>query len=318
MRWLRRSTISHGDAPDPRVAASLADLRALEFRARGFSFLPRQPARSVLTGRHSSRLRGRGLNFEELRHYQPGDDIRSLDWKVTRRTGKPHVRVYTEERERSVLLLVDQRVSMFFGSVSAMKSVVAARVAALAAWRVLASGDRIGALVFDDRHCHSIPDRRSRDSVMALLGRLVTSGAALRAGQRPEEKQLAIAFEALDRRLSHDALVIYIGDGFGWDSRAEKLLQRISLHNDVLVVNIHDPAEEALPPLDEIIVSDGDLQISVAGNRERLAERFGDSYRADMGRMRDELRRLQVPVINVDTVRDPVEQVLEALGGIPR
>jgi uncharacterized protein (DUF58 family) len=94
-------------------------LRALEFRARGFSFLPRQPARSVLTGRHSSRLRGRGLNFEELRHYQPGDDIRSLDWKVTRRTGKPHVRVYTEERERSVLLLVDQRVSMFFGSQSA-------------------------------------------------------------------------------------------------------------------------------------------------------------------------------------------------------
>jgi hypothetical protein len=104
MRWLRpQSDIARRCAGQPRVAASLAHLRALEFRARGFSFLPRQPARSILTGRHSSRLRGRGLNFEELRHYQPGDDIRSMDWKVTNRTGKPHVRVYTEERERSVL-----------------------------------------------------------------------------------------------------------------------------------------------------------------------------------------------------------------------
>jgi uncharacterized protein (DUF58 family) len=77
---------------------------ALQFRASGFSFLPHQPVHSILSGRHASRLRGRGLNFEEIRHYQPGDDIRQIDWKVTVRTRQTHSRVYTEERERSVLL----------------------------------------------------------------------------------------------------------------------------------------------------------------------------------------------------------------------
>jgi uncharacterized protein (DUF58 family) len=130
----------------PGVYAELDDLVRLRFRARGYSFLPRQPVHSVLAGRHASRLRGRGINFEEIRHYLPGDDIRTMDWRVTARTREPHVRVYTEERDRPVLLVVDQRQSMFFGSRRAMKSVVAAEVAALAAWRVLKAGDRVGAL----------------------------------------------------------------------------------------------------------------------------------------------------------------------------
>src|SRR5262249_31912704 len=108
----------------PGVYAELDDLVRLRYRARGYSFLPRQPVHSVLAGRHASRLRGRGLNCEEIRHYLPGDDIRTMDWRVTARTREPHVRVYTEERDRPTLVLVDQRQSMFFGSKRAMKSVV--------------------------------------------------------------------------------------------------------------------------------------------------------------------------------------------------
>lgn len=105
-----------GPPPHPGVYADLAELARLKFRTRGFSFLPRQPVHSILAGRHASRLRGRGLNFEEIRRYLPGDDIRNMDWRVTARTRQPHVRVYTEERDRPVLLVVDQRQSMFFGS----------------------------------------------------------------------------------------------------------------------------------------------------------------------------------------------------------
>ena len=89
----------------------------------------------MLHGRHASRLRGRGHNFEELRGYVSGDDIRNVDWKATARSGEPHIRVYIEERDRPVLLLIDQRHNMFFGTRRAMKSVVAAEAAALAAWR---------------------------------------------------------------------------------------------------------------------------------------------------------------------------------------
>ena len=303
-----------GRPGDDRIAASLAHLRAQEYRSRGFSFLPRQPVRSVLSGLHGSRLRGRGLNFEELRHYRPGDDIRNMDWKVTNRTGKPHVRVYREERERSVYLLVDQRISMFFGSRRAMKSAVAAEVAALAAWRVLAVGDRVGALLFDDRACVHLPARRSRDAVLQLLGRLARANAALGVGQPSSEAQLNAAFEALARRLSHDALVVYIGDGFGWDDRSDELLKRMSQHNDVVAVQIVDPAEVELPALAELVVSDGEQQISVTGTQADLQQRFRDSYGEHMLRMRRVLRRYGLPLIEIDTVEDPLQQLLRALG----
>ena len=127
---------------DEGVYTSREELVRLRHSARGFSYLPKQPVGSLLAGRKRSRLRGRGLDFDELRHYRPGDDIRTMDWRVTNRTGKPHVRVYTEERDRPVMLVVDQRLPMFFGSRWKMKSVVAAEVAALTAWRVLDVGDR--------------------------------------------------------------------------------------------------------------------------------------------------------------------------------
>jgi uncharacterized protein (DUF58 family) len=112
-----------------QVYASLDALVRLQFEARGFSLLPRQPVHSLLSGRHASRLRGRGLIFEELRNYRPGDDIRSMDWRATARLRKPHVRVYSEERERPVLFVVDQRTNMFFGSARTTKATAAAELA---------------------------------------------------------------------------------------------------------------------------------------------------------------------------------------------
>src|ERR1700754_2540097 len=136
--------------PTPGVYVTLEELTALRTQSRGFSLLPRQPIHSLLAGQHASRLRGRGLNFEEIRRYQPGDDVRQIDWKAALRTRKTHWRVYTEEKERCVVLIVDQRFSRFFASVRNMKSVTAAEAAALAAWRVVDQKDRVGALVFND------------------------------------------------------------------------------------------------------------------------------------------------------------------------
>jgi len=129
------------------VYTNLDDLIRIQFKARNFSFLPQQPVSSILSGRYASRLRGRGLNFEEIRRYLPGDDIRTMDWKVTARTRIPHVRVYTEEKDRAVVLIVDQRVNMFFGTRDKVKSVTAAELAALGAWRAVDVGDRVGAVV---------------------------------------------------------------------------------------------------------------------------------------------------------------------------
>ncbi|MEP4484794.1 MAG: DUF58 domain-containing protein [Halioglobus sp.] len=312
--WFRGSSAPAEAEQDDRIAVSLTHLRALEFSAHGFSFLPRQPVNSILSGRHASRLRGRGLNFEELRHYRPGDDIRTMDWKVTNRTGKPHVRVYTEERERQIYLLVDQRVSMFFGSQRAMKSAVAAEVAALAAWRIVGVGDRVGALIFDDQSSYHFTPRRSRDAVIQILNRLETSNAALTPGRHASAEQLNIAFEALLREIGHDALVIYIGDGFGWNEQSDEMLKHLSLHNDIIAINVFDPAELELPALDELVVSDGEMQIVVSGTHQELQARFEESYLNHVKHMREALQRFGLPLIEVDTVDDPVQQLLRALG----
>src|SRR5215470_1321819 len=144
---------------EARAYVSLDDLLRLRHRAKGFSFLPKQPVHSLLAGRHASRLRGRGLEFEELRRYYEGDDVRAIDWRATARLNEPQLRVYKEERDRSVVLLVDQRLSMFFGSRQAMKSVVAAEAAALSAWRVTSLGDRIGGIVFSESGLEEIRPR---------------------------------------------------------------------------------------------------------------------------------------------------------------
>ena len=132
----------------------------------------RNRALSVLAGPNKSNFRGRGIDFEEVRNYQPGDDIRSIDWRVTARTGTAHTKLFREERERPVLVAVDQRSSMFFGSSHCFKSVLAAQLASLLAWSALDAGDRVGGLVFNDASHREIRPRRSRKTVLALLSQI--------------------------------------------------------------------------------------------------------------------------------------------------
>src|SRR5262245_40511992 len=208
------------------VYATLDDLVRLRHRATGFSFLPRQPVHSLLAGRHASKLRGRGLNFEEIRAYLPGDDIRQIDWKVTARTRKPHARIYTEERERPVILVVDQRLGMFFGSRERMKSVTAAEVAALGAWRTIAVKDRIGAVVFNDSEICEVRPQRTRANVMRILQHVVEMNQRLRADSdlAPRPDMLNAALKRARLLSPHDGLVVVITDGAGENQETSQLV----------------------------------------------------------------------------------------------
>ncbi len=215
---------------DNGVYVQLDELVRLQHKASGFSFLPRQPVHSILSGRHASKLRGRGLNFEELRNYLPGDDTRNIDWKVTARTRTPYVRVYTEEKDRTVWLLIDQRVNMFFGSKRRMKSVVAAEVAAISAWRVLGVGDRVGALVFNDSEISVVPPHRSRERVMQILKQVVDKNQALHAGPdvKSDSGKLNQVLKQASILARHDCLVCLITDADGINSGTRKHITRLA------------------------------------------------------------------------------------------
>lgn len=303
-------------SPAAGVYTSLEDLVAMRHRARGFSFLPRQPVHSLLAGRHTSRLRGRGLNFEEIRRYQAGDDIRQIDWKVTARTRRTHSRVFTEERERTTLLLVDQRVSMFFGSVQRMKSVTAAEAAALAAWRVLEQQDRVGALVFNDSDVVEVRPHRSQSAVMRILEAVVEQNHALSAqgGPRSNPGMFNEALRHSDRLAKHDVLVCIISDGSGQDEETRRLLTRISRHNDVLFAFVHDPLEAELPAAGPLVFGDGEQQLEVDTGQRGLRERYSADFAGTRTEGRHFLLHRETPVIPLNTRDDVAEQVRRRLG----
>jgi len=301
------------------VYADLDELIRLQFKVHGFSFLPRQPVQSLLAGRRASRLRGRGLDFEEIRRYIPGDDIRTMDWRVTARTQKPHTRVYTEEKDRPVLLVVDQRLSMFFGSQVAMKSVIAAEVAAMGAWRTLSVGDRVGALVFNDSEIHEIAPHRSRQRVMQILETVLEMNHALRVDGdiQPDPTMLNRVLTKVLHLAKHDYLVSIISDFSGADEETKNVVTRLAAHNDVVALFIYDPLEADLPVAGKLIVSQGDLQLEIDTGDAQLQKRFSEQFESGLKTARDLMLKRGIPVLPIHTAEGVREQFMELLGHRP-
>ena len=302
---------------DTDIYTNLHALARLRYTARGFSYLPRQSVRSLLSGRKRSRLRGRGLDFDELRHYRPGDDIRTMDWRVTNRTGKPHVRVYTEERDRPVIVIVDQRLPMFFGSCKKMKSVIAAEVAAMTAWRVLSVGDRIGAILFNDTRLVEARPSRSDKKVMGWLGDLsaMNNDLSVAPGHQSNPDAFTQALKTAERNISHDYLIVLVSDFYGWSDETLGVIRRINQHNDIISALIYDPLERDISRANKLVVSDGSYQLEIDPERQGLGEKFEASFESSFARVQGELQRHGIPVIPVDTATPAAGQLREKLGG---
>ena len=315
MDWTKIRRNRPEGAKPPGVYANLDDLIRIQFKARNFSFLPRQPVTSILAGRYASRLRGRGLNFEELRRYQPGDDIRTMDWKVTARTRSPHVRVYTEEKDRSVILIIDQRINMFFGTRDKLKSVTAAELAALGAWRALHVGDRAGGVIFNDTEIVDIRPQRSQKTVMSLLGTVMQMNHELRADSQvtPNPGMLNRALEAALQLISHDTLVVMVSDFFGVNEQTERLTARIAEHNDVLALLVHDPIR-LQPAAHNLTVSDGSLQMNVDFADKKVREKIIGDYAVEQEQIKRSLSKLAAPMLMISNQGDVVDQVRRLLG----
>lgn len=271
---------------------------------------------SLLSGRHASRLRGRGLSFEELRHYQQGDDIRSIDWRATARLRTAQVRVYGEERERPVLLVVDQRGSMFFGSRRTMKSVAAAELTALAAWRTLDVGDRVGGIVFNDEEIVELPAHRSRNRVLRLLQEVVRQNRLLvkaRDDSSGGAARLNEALRAASRFAKHDYLVVLISDLTGADEETQRHVTRLQAHNDVLIAAIYDPLGATLQSVPGMTALCGSERLELPAGREFQRE-FRNVFEQLLERWRKIFRTLRIPLLPVSTSEPVADQIRELIG----
>lgn len=285
----------------------------MEHLARGFSFLAKkQRVRSILGGKHASKLRGRGLDFEEVRNYVAGDDIRNIDWKVTARTQKTHSRVFSEEKEKPALIVVDQSKSMFFGSQKRMKSVVAAELAALAAFRVLKEGDRVGGIVFADNGIDIIYPKRDRRNILRFFERIVERNKELEKSTSVKfEESLKETTNRIKNIVTHDFLVVIISDFMRYSPDVVKFISRIARHNDVVLAKVYDPLEELIPK-EIFIAGNENSQIVVDGNNKKIRDTFNHEFNNDFLAFEAEMKKHKVPLFKINTV-DAVDQQLKEI-----
>ncbi|MEM1232362.1 MAG: DUF58 domain-containing protein [Pseudomonadota bacterium] len=268
----RDARASH--APLAGAYVTLEDLLRLRLRA-GRTGTPRRRRLPPSAGERRSRLRGRGIDFAEVRAYEAGDDVRNIDWRVTARMNEPHTKIFREERERPSLICVDQSRTQFFGTRVRLKSVAAAELAARYAWQALAEGDRVGGLVLgNDTASWHKPQRASR-AVARMLGTVATCNQALhRDLPTPGTGYLDSELRRLAglARTGHRIIVLsdFLPQGTFWADA----LGTLARHNEVLAVHVTDPMEHALPLADDFTVALAGTRLRVDGTRSRTRERY--------------------------------------------
>lgn len=296
------------------VYVTLSELLKFGYMPKNFNIRPNAAVLSKLSGRHLSGVRGRGMDFSEMKQYVQGDDTRNMDWKATRRTGKPYIRVYNEERDRNVWLVISQMNSMFFGSKERMKSVSAGHTAALMAFKALEMGDRVGAVVYNNDEVKFFKATSSKNSVVQIMTELERQNHLLNAANRDNYKgNLAKSLKILSSLAKHDDLVVLIGDGRALDEETAKHITRINMHNDVIAVLVYDPMEEEMVKSSSLFFTDGVDTVDVDSSDKKFIQRYAQRLAGRKEKLRHLSHKNALPVLGISTERPVLDQLYEQL-----
>lgn len=237
------------------ISVSTAELIQLQSQAARFALHARQKVRSHFHGAYRSHIRGRGMDFEESRVYQPGDDVRCMDWRVTARTGTAHTKVFCEERELPVWLVVDLSQSMFFGTRVAFKSVIAAKIAALLAFAAVDQGDRVGGLLFNEEVLQHTAPRARNAGVLPLLKQL--SHMTQANSYSPNPQMFTAMLKRLQTVANSGGLMIILSDFAQLTPEHKPYLYQLSKRHRLIAGLIYDSLEQNPPAANRYVISDG-------------------------------------------------------------
>ncbi len=291
---------SHPLAPNERIAVTLKSLIDLAKPAASLS-LNHKKLRAAQSGAYTSRFKGRGMEFDEARLYQAGDDVRSIDWRVTARTGKPHTKVFREERERPVFISVDHREAMHFATRGVFKSVLAAQIAALLAWTAHHHGDRIGGQLFSELDCLELKPRNSKQAVLRFLNALAKP---VNEGIEPFTLEHVLA------RLVHHAhpgsLVYLISDFRSFNDKAQNHLIKLSRHCDVVLVFIYDPLECALPNKGRFRFAHNEQEVVIDSSETQRLHNYQQRFLNRQDTLQTIVKKTGIALMPCSTVDNPL------------
>jgi uncharacterized protein (DUF58 family) len=302
--WLQQH---HADG----VSVSIKQLLYYQSKSGLLDLAPRQGIQAKLAGSYLAKTKGRGMEFDEARHYQAGDDIRAIDWRVTARTGKTHTKIYREEKERPIFILADLSSTMYFGTQLLFKSVQVAHLASLIAWAARDRGDRIGGLIFNqNQHLEYKPLTRHK-AVLSLLHGLVE----LHQTPDPSTPQSVTFSDACARvrRLARPgSLVFLLSDFQQLNELAKQHLNRLSRHCEVIAYPISDPFEHKLPDVrvaQQVALTDGITQQNIVLGEKDVADKYQQQHLASFNYIQSTLQQCHAQVLPISAAI-PLEQQL--------
>lgn len=301
------------------ITVSLEELIEVGFSSNGINFLPQNNINSVLSGRHASKLRGRGMDFLELKSYVLGDDLRHIDWKATRRSNKTYVRVYNEERDRVVHIVLSQQSNMFFASRGTFKSVQAAKLASMILHTTLKAGDRVATLIFDDKEVYNFSSSKSKKKSMQILQKISELNIQLlKHEQKSNPKMLNNALDLLLSQVKHDDLIIIIGDGSGLDEESQHKITTLSAHNDVIAAFVYDEMEMNLPKEESLLFKKDSDFLELNAKEKSLQKRYTELTQAKKEHLKELSLLQRIPLLEINTHQELLPQVQIQLGFINR
>jgi len=254
------------------IQSSLQEL--LQYQRCFTKKIPPKKVRAQQSGQHLSSFRGRGMDFSEVRSYQAGDDIRQMEWRVTARTGKPHIKLYHEEKERPIFILADYNPSMYFGSRVAYKSVIASRFGAMLGFAASHHGDRVGGMVYSGDQFKDIRPRARKNGVLALVQQLSEFSMHRSKTSCPLDKMLL----QLRQVVKPGALVFILSDFEYLGPLVEAYLKRLCLRADVVCYLISDPLERHAPKPGQYAITNGLDEMIIDTSSEKLRQQYNMPY----------------------------------------
>ncbi len=273
--------------------------------------------RSLQTGAYVSHFRGRGMEFDESRPYQPGDDPRSIDWRVTARSTTAYTKLFREERERPVLVMVDLRSNMHFATRGCFKSVNASRAAALLSWAAHHRGDRLGGLIFGDTVHRELKPRLGRQAALRFLHELAEHADWERRNATDatdREGPFTLAMASLRRVARPGSLVVILSDFLGINRAAQSYLSSVARHNEVLAVVLSDPLERELPPPGRYRLVRDDDELAIDTHAEAARRDYRDAFETRFHELDRFCQRYGIHLMPLSTDDDPVSALQTALG----
>lgn len=289
------------------VIAELNELIQMRRYAQSVCYPPE--GKAPRAGNHLSKLRGRGMDFSEVRNYQAGDEIRHMEWRVTARTGRPHVKIYQEERERPVVILVDFNPSMIFGTRIAFKSVVAARLAALLAWTVVKQGDRVGGVFFSATEHSEFTPRGRESGVLPILASLSRYTDQNEQDREAPPRALSDALVRIRRVIRPGSILVLISDFYSMDAECEKHLSRLRSHNDLLAYHVCDKIELAPPKPQQYAITDGRRELLLDTRSPSIAAAYEAYCHQRVEQLREQFKRVHSQYAQVTAETDLAQLV---------